>query len=179
GHAPAVDRAISKSKDRGAKRALPLPVSAPFHCSLMAPVQPRLAEVLASIQLKQPSAPIVANVTAEPNSDPARIVRLLLTQVTARKGVKGSGTRTLGCAAGLECVAESGAQVASAAEDAGPRKARTCQWKSFGDCDVSDSPDGGATPASAQGGQQCLAGYKCRDGKCTVMCVGNKDCRDG
>src|SRR5207244_9821540 len=75
GHAPAVDRAISKCKERGAKRALPLPVSAPFHCSLMAPVQPRLAEVLGSIQLKQPSAPIVANVTAEPTSDPAGIVR--------------------------------------------------------------------------------------------------------
>ena len=83
GHAPAVDRAISKCKERGAKRALPLPVSAPFHCSLMAPVQPRLAEVLAAIPIKQPSAPIVANVTAEPNTDPARIVQLLLSQVTA------------------------------------------------------------------------------------------------
>jgi len=83
GHAPAVDRAISKCKERGAKRALPLPVSAPFHCSLMAPVQPRLAEVLASVPLKHPSAPIVANVTAEPETDPARIVQLLLSQVTA------------------------------------------------------------------------------------------------
>ncbi|HYR20868.1 MAG TPA: ACP S-malonyltransferase [Myxococcales bacterium] len=83
GHAPAVDRAISKCKERGAKRALPLPVSAPFHCSLMAPVQPRLAEVLGTIPLKQPSAPIVANVTAEPSTDPARILELLLSQVTA------------------------------------------------------------------------------------------------
>jgi [acyl-carrier-protein] S-malonyltransferase len=49
----------------------------------MAPVQPRLAEVLAAIPIKQPSAPIVANVTAEPNTDPARIVQLLLSQVTA------------------------------------------------------------------------------------------------
>src|SRR5438445_239958 len=81
--APAVDRAISKSKERGAKRALPLPVSAPFHCSLMAPVQPRLAEVLGTIPLRQPAAPVVANVTAEPNTDPTRIVQLLLSQVTA------------------------------------------------------------------------------------------------
>jgi [acyl-carrier-protein] S-malonyltransferase len=83
GHAPAVDRAISKCKERGAKRAVPLPVSAPFHCSLMAPVQPRLAEVLAGTPFKRPSAPIVANVTAEPNSDPERIIELLLSQVTA------------------------------------------------------------------------------------------------
>jgi hypothetical protein len=96
-----------------------------------------------------------------------------------RKGVKDSCARNLDCAYGLECVDESGAQVAAAGEDAGPPKARTCQWKSFGDCDVTDAPDGGATPASAQGGQQCLAGYRCRDGKCTVVCVGNKDCREG
>jgi len=83
GHAPAVDRAISKCKERGAKRAVPLPVSAPFHCSLMAPVQPRLAEVLATISFKHPTAPIVANVTAEPNTDTGRIVQLLLTQVTS------------------------------------------------------------------------------------------------
>ena len=83
GHAAAVDRAITKAKERGAKRALPLPVSAPFHCSLMAPVQPRLAEVLAGIPIKQPAAPIVANVTAEPNTDPAKIVQLLVTQVTS------------------------------------------------------------------------------------------------
>src|SRR5437868_5697201 len=83
GHAPAVDRAISKCKERGAKRAVPLPVSAPFHCSLMAPVQPRLAEVLATVSFKHPTAPIVANVTAEPNTDTGRIVQLLLTQVTS------------------------------------------------------------------------------------------------
>ena len=83
GHAQAVDRAIGLCKQRGAKRALPLPVSAPFHCSLMAPVQPRLAEVLGTMQFKQPQAPVIANATAEPNTDPARIVELLLTQVTA------------------------------------------------------------------------------------------------
>ena len=83
GHAAAVDRAIALCKARGAKRALPLPVSAPFHCSLMSPVQPRLAEVLGGFAMKQPNAPIIANATAEANTDPARIVPLLLTQVTA------------------------------------------------------------------------------------------------
>jgi len=83
GHADAVDRAIACCKARGAKRALPLPVSAPFHCSLMSPVQPRLAQELSGVQWKKPSAPIIANATAEPNTDPARIVELLLTQVTA------------------------------------------------------------------------------------------------
>src|SRR5438128_3900323 len=83
GHAQAVDRAIGICKSRGAKRAMPLPVSAPFHCSLMSPVQPRLADVLGAVQMKQPNAPVIANATAEPNTDPGRIVPLLLTQVTS------------------------------------------------------------------------------------------------
>lgn len=83
GHAAAVDRAIAICKQKGAKRAMPLPVSAPFHCSLMAPVQPRLAEVLGQFAMKQPQAPVIANATAEPNTDPGRIAPLLLTQVTA------------------------------------------------------------------------------------------------
>jgi len=83
GHASAVDRAIALCKARGAKRALPLPVSAPFHCSLMAPVQQRLARVLGAFQMKQPNAMVIANATAEANADPAQIVPLLLTQVTA------------------------------------------------------------------------------------------------
>jgi [acyl-carrier-protein] S-malonyltransferase len=83
GHSAAVDKAIAICKSKGAKRALPLPVSAPFHCSLMAPVQPKLAEVLGTMQIRAPSAPVIANATAEPNTDPGRIVELLLTQVTA------------------------------------------------------------------------------------------------
>src|SRR2546427_2169966 len=83
GHASAVDRAIAIAKAKGAKRALPLPVSAPFHCPLMAPAQPRLAEVLGTVQIRQPNAPVIANATAEANTDPAQIVPLLLTQVTA------------------------------------------------------------------------------------------------
>src|SRR2546430_12431045 len=69
GHAQAVDRAIGICKARGAKRAMPLPVSAPFHCSLMSPVQPRLADVLGAVQMKQPNAPVIANATADPNTD--------------------------------------------------------------------------------------------------------------
>jgi [acyl-carrier-protein] S-malonyltransferase len=83
GHSAAVDKAIAICKSKGAKRALPLPVSAPFHCSLMAPVQPRLAEVLGTVAVRPPNAPVIANATAEPNTDPGRIVELLLTQVTA------------------------------------------------------------------------------------------------
>jgi [acyl-carrier-protein] S-malonyltransferase len=83
GHSSCVDRAIALCKSRGAKRALPLPVSAPFHCSLMSPVQPRLSEVLGAVQMRRPTVPVIANATAEANSDPARIVPLLLTQVTA------------------------------------------------------------------------------------------------
>ena len=107
-------------------------------------------------------------------------VGLACSQGTNKKAIKEPCTRNLDCAYGLECVDETGAPVAAAGEDAGPPKARTCQWKSFGDCDVTESVDGGApAPAPAQGGQQCLAGYKCRDGKCTVMCAGNNDCRQG
>ena len=83
GHASAVDKAIAICKAKGAKRALPLPVSAPFHCSLMSPVQPRLSVVLGNVALKPPNAPVIANATAEANTDPGRIVELLLTQVTA------------------------------------------------------------------------------------------------
>jgi [acyl-carrier-protein] S-malonyltransferase len=83
GHAGAVERAAARCKELGAKRAVPLPVSAPFHCSLMQPVRPRLADVLASATVRAPAAPVVTNVEATPNADPARIVPLLLEQVTA------------------------------------------------------------------------------------------------
>jgi len=94
-----------------------------------------------------------------------------------KKGLKDTCTRNLDCGYGLECVDASGTAVASS-EDAGKNVARTCQWKSFGDCDVTDSPDGGTVPAAAaQGAQQCLAGYRCREGKCTVACVADPDCQ--
>jgi len=83
GHAPAVERAIAACKARGARRAMPLPVSAPFHCALMSPVQPRLHEALSQLAIAAPRAPVFANVTAAPNSEAARIIPLLIEQVTA------------------------------------------------------------------------------------------------
>lgn len=82
GHAKAVERAGELLKAAGAKRVLPLPVSAPFHCALMAPVVPRLDEVLSKVAFKTPAAPVVTNVEAAPNADAARIKDLLLRQVT-------------------------------------------------------------------------------------------------
>ena len=67
----------------GLECRVPLPVSAPFHCSLMEPVKPRLREVLMGLHLSRPSAPIVANASGQPNEDPGRIVDLLVEQVTS------------------------------------------------------------------------------------------------
>src|SRR5882672_8815809 len=78
GHTAAVDRAITAAKAAGAKRAVKLSVSAPFHCSLMKPAQDRLAAALEGVAIVKPSVPVVANVTAEPTTDPARIKQLLV-----------------------------------------------------------------------------------------------------
>lgn len=83
GDAAAVERAGVKCKEAGAKRVMPLPVSAPFHCALMEPVKPKLAAVLGGVKLLAPSVPVVTNVEARPNSDVARMVPLLLEQVSA------------------------------------------------------------------------------------------------
>jgi [acyl-carrier-protein] S-malonyltransferase len=83
GAAAAVERAGLKLKEAGAKRVLPLPVSAPFHCALMAPVKARLEPVLRGIAWRAPLRPVVTNVEARPNGDAARIVPLLVEQVTA------------------------------------------------------------------------------------------------
>jgi len=83
GNAQAVERAGAKCKELGAKRVMPLPVSAPFHCALMDPVKPRLGQVLAGIQVSAPSVPVVTNVEARPNADAARVVPLLLEQVSS------------------------------------------------------------------------------------------------
>jgi len=83
GHAAAVERAVEACKALGAKRAVPLPVSAPFHCALMEPVKPRLSGVLAEIEIRAPSAPVVTNVEAAPNADPSRVAQLLVEQVVA------------------------------------------------------------------------------------------------
>lgn len=83
GHAEAVERAIELAKEKGAKRAMPLPVSAPFHCSLMVPAGERLAEVLAKISVGDMSLPVVTNVEAAPNQDAERVCELLVSQVSA------------------------------------------------------------------------------------------------
>ncbi len=82
GHKAAVDRACEIAKAKGAKRAIPLPVSAPFHCALMQPAADAMAEALAKVSVKAPVVPVVANVVAAPVSDPAEIVRRLVEQVT-------------------------------------------------------------------------------------------------
>lgn len=83
GSAAAVERAAVKLKEAGARRVLPLPVSAPFHCALMEPVKAQLAKVFESVKIGALSVPVVSNVEAQPNQDAARVVPLLLEQVTA------------------------------------------------------------------------------------------------
>jgi [acyl-carrier-protein] S-malonyltransferase len=82
GAKPAVERAVEIAKARGAKRAMMLPVSAPFHCRLMQPAADAMAEALAKASVKPPLVPLVANVLARPISEPADIVRYLIEQVT-------------------------------------------------------------------------------------------------
>ena len=83
GHAGAVARACELCRAAGAKRAVPLKVSAPFHCRLMSEVQPRLRQVLDFFKFSDPAVPVITNVEAEPNSDGSRIIDLLVTQVTS------------------------------------------------------------------------------------------------
>ena len=78
----AVERAIDIARARGARRAMLLPVSAPFHCALMAPAAEVMADALAVIDINPPSVPIVVNVLAEPLEDPAQIRQRLVEQVT-------------------------------------------------------------------------------------------------
>jgi len=83
GDKAAVDRAIEKAKELGA-RAIPLNVSAPFHCPLMQPAADEMAAALAAAAISAPVVPVVANVTALPDQDPETIRRLLVEQVTGR-----------------------------------------------------------------------------------------------
>lgn len=78
----AIDRAIEVARDMGAKRAVLLPVSAPFHCPLMQPAAEAMAEALGSVVVRAPAVPLFANVTAEPTSDPDTIRKQLVEQVT-------------------------------------------------------------------------------------------------
>ena len=84
GAKPAVEKAISGAKDAGVKKAVLLPVSAPFHCSLMQPAADAMAEALAEIEIKAPAAALVANVTASAGRDPEAIRSQLVAQVTGQ-----------------------------------------------------------------------------------------------
>ncbi len=97
GTAEAVKRACTLAKEKGAKRAVPLPVSAPFHCSLMAPAAETMAAALADVTINPPVVPLVANVTAAPTSNPDEICTQLVAQVTGlvrwRESVAWLGTQ--------------------------------------------------------------------------------------
>jgi [acyl-carrier-protein] S-malonyltransferase len=101
GDKAAVERAVEIAKAKGAKRAMMLTVSAPFHCALMQPAADAMAEALANVAVTSPAVPVVANVTAMPVTEPAEIVRRLIEQVTGtvrwRDGVAfmaGQGVKT-------------------------------------------------------------------------------------
>ncbi|HET9147657.1 MAG TPA: ACP S-malonyltransferase [Acetobacteraceae bacterium] len=83
GYEAAVGRAIEIAKRHGVKRAMKLPVSAPFHCALMAPAADAMAEALAATPPRPPAVPVIANVTAAKVTDPTEIAKLLVEQVTA------------------------------------------------------------------------------------------------
>ena len=82
GHKSAIDRVAEIGKAHGVRRAVPLPVSAPFHCTLMQPAADAMAEALASVTVRAPTVPVVANVLAQPISDPDEIKKRLVEQVT-------------------------------------------------------------------------------------------------
>ncbi len=82
GDKAAVERAVEIAKGKGARRAMLLPVSAPFHCALMQPAADVMADALSKVSVKPPVVPVVANVLAKPISDPAEIVKSLVAQVT-------------------------------------------------------------------------------------------------
>lgn len=83
GHKAAVERAVALAPAKGAKRAVMLTVSAPFHCALMAPAAAAMRDALAKVAMRAPAVPVVANVEAAPLTDPARIRDALVRQVTA------------------------------------------------------------------------------------------------
>jgi malonyl CoA-acyl carrier protein transacylase len=82
GHKDAVERAVEIAKEKGAKRAVLLPVSAPFHCALMGPAADVMAEALDDVEISEPAVPLVANVRAAAVTDPTLIRALLVEQVT-------------------------------------------------------------------------------------------------
>jgi [acyl-carrier-protein] S-malonyltransferase len=100
----AVERAMAIATEQGVKRSILLPVSAPFHCALMQPAADAMEEALAETKIRQPVVPVIANVTAQPVSDPATIAKLLVTQVTSTVRWRESvlGMKSLGVSKALE-----------------------------------------------------------------------------
>lgn len=84
GSIKAVERAVDIGKEKGAKHSILLPVSAPFHSSLMAPAADVMSEILAQVTIQLPMVPLIANVTATPEQEPDKIRRLLVEQITSR-----------------------------------------------------------------------------------------------
>jgi [acyl-carrier-protein] S-malonyltransferase len=82
GNKAAVERAVEIAKGKGARRAMMLPVSAPFHCALMQPAADAMAQALAQVSVKSPVVPVIANVLVRPIKDPGEIARALVAQVT-------------------------------------------------------------------------------------------------
>jgi [acyl-carrier-protein] S-malonyltransferase len=82
GDKAAVERAVEIAKSKGARRAMLLPVSAPFHCALMQPAADAMAQALSKVPVMPPAVPVVANVLARPIQQPAEIVKALIAQVT-------------------------------------------------------------------------------------------------
>jgi [acyl-carrier-protein] S-malonyltransferase len=103
----AVERASELAKSAGAKRAVPLPVSAPFHCALMRPAAEAMAEALGAVDIRPPLPPLVANVLARPISDPEEIRRRLVEQVTGT--VRWAESVAYMHAQGVDCFIELGA----------------------------------------------------------------------
>jgi [acyl-carrier-protein] S-malonyltransferase len=106
GHKAAVERALTIAKAKGAARAVLLPVSAPFHCSLMKPAAERMAAALSTVSMRRPAVPVVANVIAEPLTDPVAIRQRLIDQVTGT--VRWRDTMAFLTAAGIGLVVEAG-----------------------------------------------------------------------
>jgi [acyl-carrier-protein] S-malonyltransferase len=109
GHRGAIERAIDMAKEMGAKRAMLLPVSAPFHCPLMQPAADAMEEALGATEIKAPAVPLYANVTAAAVSDPATIREQLVEQVTGM--VRWRETIANMAAAGVEEFVELGGKV--------------------------------------------------------------------
>jgi [acyl-carrier-protein] S-malonyltransferase len=84
GEAPAIEAAAAAARELGVRKAVILPVSAPFHCDLMSPAAEAMADALADVEFKAPIVPVVNNVTASPMNDPEQLKTDLVTQVTGR-----------------------------------------------------------------------------------------------